>query len=196
MRPSHLLVAAVLSLSSLAWAQTSEPEAPKKEDKKLKGSVKQQAPKLDLGLPTFEKLPTGEGLTRRKDDEPKERAQSTGDAPCTLVSAMHSKVGAKGVALTAVPVSGAPPTTERFATLVRVKCPTRRATSIEVSFVDARGEPVMEASGSVGFRGGDESDWSVDWEPSTVRGPGDYALQIKLGGVALEPVPVKFEAKK
>jgi hypothetical protein len=52
-----MLLLAGLSLAIVAHAE-------EKKDPKLKGSMKQSAPKIDLGLPTFNTIPTGEGMKK------------------------------------------------------------------------------------------------------------------------------------
>jgi hypothetical protein len=83
-------------------------------------------------------------------------------------------------------------TTEKFSSVVRVKDPAKRNARIEVAVLDMVGDTVMEASGELYFRGGDETEWTVDWDPTGVRGPGTFQVLVRVGGQPLGTFPLKF----
>jgi hypothetical protein len=173
-------------------------------DPKLKGSKKETAPKLDLGLPRFDALPTD---TRLEQATPKQdtlqTTKSAVEEGFSVVRVVHGKAFLRGP-------EGAKPSapfpqvtltnnvTEKFSTVVRVKNPAKRNASIEVVVLDFRGDTVMEASGEISFRGKeDETEWTVDWEPTAVRGPGEFQVLVRVGGNPLGTFPIKFaEAPK
>jgi hypothetical protein len=186
LRPSIVLA---LSLSLAAFA--GEP--------KLKGSKKESAPKLDLGLPTFNQIPTDQKLEKVK-EKPEQQAPSgaKADEGYSVVRVTHGKAflrapdGAKASApFTQVTASGNPLMTEKFSTAVRVKSPSKKNTRIEVAILDFRGDTVMEAAGELRFGTGDEAEWLVDWDPSGVRGPGDFQVLVRIGGNPLGTFPLK-----
>ena len=167
---------------------------------KLKGTVKQGAPKLDLGLPKFEAIPKGEGLQKPKEKRATDESKASAGANLyTVIFVLHGKSFVKAAAgsKTATPfpgvmVSGDPPTTEKFSSIVRVKCPEKRSANIEVIVRDMREDTVMEASGTLIFRGGDEAEWSVDWAPSGLRRKGDLSVLIRLSGNDVGIFPLKI----
>lgn len=173
-----------------------------KPEPKLKGSMKQKAPKLDLGLPTFSALPKGDDLEKVEEKKPEERkATAPGEPPYSVVSVQHGKgflrtpTGAKPSApYPAVVASGAPLMTEKFSTVVRVRAPEKKNTSIELAVLDPRGDTMMEASGQLSFKG-EEADWTVDWDPTGIRAAGDYQVLVRVGGNPLGTFPLKVEAK-
>lgn len=193
---SRLLLIGGLSLAIAAHADE------KKDQPKLKGSMKQQAPKIDLGLPTFNSIPTGDGMKKVEDKPAADRPTTTpGQAPYTIVSVQHGKgfvrtpTGSKPSApYPAVLASGSPLMTEKFTTVVRVKAPDKKTTSIEVVVLDPRGDTVMDASGQIPFKG-DEADWTVDWDPTGIRAVGEFQVLVRLGGNPLGTFPLKVEAK-
>lgn len=196
MSRTSLIALVAASLFTLA-AQADE----KKDQPKLKGSMKQQAPKIDLGLPTFGSIPSGDGLKRVEEKPAADRPTTTsGQAGYTIVSVQHGKgfvrtpTGSKPSApYPAVTASGNPLMTEKFTTVVRVKAPDKKTTSIEVVVLDPRGDTVMDASGSLPFKN-DEADWTVDWDPTGIRAPGEFQVLVRLGGNPLGTFPLKVEA--
>lgn len=192
---SRTIVIAVLFASS-AFA-----EEPKAKDPKLKGSMKQQAPKLDLGL-SFGAIPKGDGMKKAEEKPAADRPTTTeGQATYSIVSVQHGKsflrtpTGAKPSApFPSVAATGAPLKTEKFSTVVRVKAPDKKSTAIEVVVLDPRGDTVMDASGQLTFKT-DEADWTVDWDPTGIRNAGDFQVLVRLGGNPMGTFPLKIEAK-
>jgi hypothetical protein len=188
------------SLVCVGGALAADP----KTDPKLKGSKKEAAPKLDLGIPDFGKLPTDTKLEESKAKP--ETAPTTKSSPVeegySVVRVMHGKAfvrsgdGAKPSApFPQVTIDHN--TAEKFSTVVRVKNPAKKNARIEVVVLDYRGDTVMEASGELYFRGGAETEWTVDWEPTGVRGPGDFQVLVRVAGNPLGTFPIKFaEATK
>lgn len=181
----------VASLVCVGLAQAADP--------KLKGSKKEAAPKLDLQMPDFGALPTDTKLEKAK---PKQDAMQTRKSPVeegfSVVRVVNGKSFLRGP-------DGAKPsapfpqvtltnnTTEKFSTVVRVKNPAKHNARIEVVVLDFRGDTVMDASGELYFRGKeDETEWTVDWEPTGVRGPGDFQVLVRVGGNPLGTFPIKF----
>jgi hypothetical protein len=181
----------LLSLPALA----NSPDAGTK--KHAKGSD------FDLGIPTFGEIPKGNDLTKPK-------AQDTLDGPTvtatgalySVVRVQHAKAflrsptGAMpaGGALDPLPLSGKPLSTEKFTTVIRVKSPQRASGSIELAFVDGRGETLMSSRGELTFRGqkGDEVDYTIDWDPTPCRAGGEFTLNVQIGGQSVGTFPVKF----
>ena len=183
----------VLCIASLALAA---------DKPKAKAGGKGAGPKLDLGLgPT---TPMG-GLPMDKLEKPKEATAdqqtrtSAASEPYTVLAVLHGKSFAKGPkgSAPAAPfpglvVAGDPPTSERFSTVVRLRSPEKRNTSVEVAVLDVRGDTVMEASGQILFGNAEEAEWSVDWQPSWVKRKGPLQVLVRVGGNPLGtwPLPV------
>lgn len=192
MRMLRTLAVAALSLSLVALAD---------EPKKLKGSKKESAPKLDLGLPKFGDIPTDQKLENASGKgEPQQQGPSGTrvDEGYSVVRVVHGKAfirapdGAKpSTPFTQVTATTNPLMTEKFSTVVRVKSPAKKNTRIEVAILDPRSDTVMEASGELRFATGDEAEWQVDWEPSGIRNPGDFQVLVRIGGNPLGTFPLK-----
>lgn len=185
---SSILLALSLSLA----AQAADP--------KLKGSKKESAPKLDLGLPTFNQIPSDQKLENVKDKPEAQQGPSAAKAEegYSVVRVVHGKGfmrgpdGAKPSSpFASVTASGNPLMTEKFSTVVRVKSPAKKNTRIELAILDVRGDTVMDASGELRFGTGEEAEWQVDWDPSGVRGPGDFQVLVRIGGNPLGTFPFK-----
>jgi hypothetical protein len=124
----------------------------------------------------------------------------TVDATYTIVrmqhgrSFMRSPSGAvpTGGGLQEIALTGSPPSTERFTTVVRVKCPQKANASIELSVVDPRGDTVMSSAGEVNFRGQkqDEVDYSVEWSPTPWPSGGTFNVLVRIGGQAMGSWPL------
>ncbi len=193
--PTSRLLVAVALLGSLAAIAADAP--------KLKGSMQQSAPKLDLGLPKFTDIPKGEGLEKPKEKAPEQTRTNVASEPiCSLVSLQHAKgfirspEGARPSApYPAVIATGAPPTLEKFITMVRVKCTDKKSRGVEVVVLDGAGDTVMEASGELGFRAGAEADWQVEWEPTSVRRALNLSVLVRVGGEPLGTVPLPVSVK-
>lgn len=173
---------------------------------KLKGSKKETAPKLDLGLPTFKELPK-EQLKKSTDSDTQQIAPSASgpEETWTVLGVVHGKAfirtpdGAKpSTPFPQVNVTtGNPWTTEKFSTIVRVKHPKKKSASIDVVILDPRGDTVMDASGQLVYRAGEVAEWTVDWEPTSIRNPGDFQVLVRIGGNPIGTYPLKFaEAPK
>jgi hypothetical protein len=171
---------------------------PAKDKSKPKG---QKMEKLDLGLGNFTEIPKGTDL---KKAEPKKEADSPTVMPSaavyTVVKVVHGKsftrsaTGASPAApFDAVPLS-ATMMTDKFSSVVRVKCPQKLNAGIQVAIIDARGDSIMSADGNLAFRGTkqEEVDWTVEWEPTPVRGPGEYKFQVQVNGEILGTFPLKM----
>lgn len=190
-----ILAAALLALPLVAVAADPAP--------KLKGSKKEQAPKIDLGLPTFTEIPKDQKLESAagKDKTQTAPTSTRADERYTLVRVVHGKSftrgpdGAKAAApFTQLTVSTDPFVTERFSTVIRVKSPAKKNTRIEVVILDQRGDTVMDAQGELRFATNDETEWQVDWEPTGVRAPGEFQVLVRVGGTPLGTTPLKVVA--
>lgn len=160
--------------------------------------------KLDLGLPkSFNALPSGENM-----EKPKEKAAQqapttpSASAEYTVVRVIHGKSflrtaeGAKAATpFEQVPTEGNPPTTEKFSTVIRVRCTQKTNAPIDVVILDPRNDTLMEASGEIFFRGQKEMevDYTVDWERTQLpRGPGAYQVLVRVAGAPLGTFPLKI----
>ncbi len=184
----------LLALSVFTAAPAFAADAPK-----LKGTVKKEAPKIDLGLPTFGALPTGEGMKKPKaEPELQQTKETQSQTPYTLVRVVNGKAFMRGpqgaqpsTPFPAVNASGDPLMMEKFSSVVRVKCPTKKSAPIEVAVLDPRGDTIMEASGVLRFTGGDEAEWTVDWESTGIRRGGDFQVLVRVAGQPLGTAPLK-----
>lgn len=165
---------------------------------KVVGTKKPQAPQLDLKLPELEALPSDVSLTKPSAAPELERAGgATRDERYTLVSLTHAKSfagtpqGLTPIApLTRVTAAGRPLLTESFTSVVRVRSPARRSSSVELVVLDARDTPVMEARGELVFRASEEAEWAVDWAPTAVRTAGTFQVQVRVGGLVVASAPL------
>lgn len=189
----------VLSLLVSFVAGAAEP-APK-----LKGSKKDKAPRLDLGVPAFNEIPKDQKLETAtpKDKQQTSPTSTRVDESYTLVRVVHGKAFTRGPdgakASTPYPQVNAtsnPNTTERFSSVIRVKSPARKNTRIEVVILDQRGDTVMDAQGELRFASADETEWQVDWEPTGFRAPGDWQVLVRVGGTPLGTTPLKVVASQ
>ena len=190
-------------LRSLALASLSIALLAHAADPKLKGSKKEAAPKLDLGIPVFKDIPKDQKLEKPKD--PAEAQQSPSgtriEEGYSVVRVVHGKSFLRGpdgarpsTPFPQVNVAGNPLTTEKFSSVIRVKSPAKKNTSIEVAILDQRGDTVMEASGELRFGNGPEAEWQVDWEPTGIRNPGEFQVLVRLGGNPMGTFPLKLAA--
>jgi hypothetical protein len=187
----RVLFVTVLLLASVSAAE--KPRAGKKEP----------APRLDLGIPSFGEIPKDQKLESAK-GKTEELAGPSGarvDEGYTVVRVVHGKTfmkspeGAKPTTpFPHVTASGPPWMTEKFSSIIRVKSPAKKNARIEVAVLDPRSDTVMEASGELIFRGGDETEWQVDWDHSGVRAPGEFQLLVRVGGTPLGTFPFKVVA--
>jgi hypothetical protein len=182
------LMAVTLTLclaSALALGADAKPDAGKPKSKKFD---------LGLGPPkTFNAIPTGDGLQKPKEKSAQSvPTTSTTEAQYTVVSVVHGKsftrtaTGARPAKpFEQVATEGTPPMTEKFSTVVRVRCASKINASIDVVILDPRGDTLMEASGELLFTSqkDPELDWTVDWERTALlRGPGAYQVLIRVAG--------------
>jgi hypothetical protein len=188
-----VLSAAVLLTPALVSASAPErtPEPAKK--KSILG---------DLELPK-RAVPKGSDFVVKKADLQAPEAKVSASATTyEVVRVQHAKsfmrtpkgsVPAAGKAIEQLSLNGAPPKTERFTTVVRIKSAQRLGSPIEVAFIDPRGDTTMSASGQITFRGtkGDEVDYAVDWEPTVFRTGGTYEVHVKLAGLTVGTFPLK-----
>lgn len=187
-----------LLLASMSLALVSQAADPK-----LKGSKKETAPKLDLGIPTFKDIPKDQKLEKPQETPEAQQGPSGTrlDEGYTVVRVLHGKGfmrapdGAKPSSpFPQVTVSGDPLATEKFSSVIRVKSPAKKNTRIEVAILDQRGDTVMEASGEIRFGTADEAEWQVDWEPTGVRRAGEFQVLVRIGGNPLGTFPLKLAA--
>lgn len=163
--------------------------------------------KLDLGLSknSFAPVPKAEGLETVKEKKQQQGPTAVAaDVTFTVVRVVNGKSflrtpeGAKSsTPYDQVATSGDPPTTEKFSTVARVKCPQKLSTDITVAILDMRDDTLMEASGTIVFKGGKETEaeWTVDWDPTPLtRGPGDYKVLVRVAGQSLGTFPLKIAA--
>lgn len=190
MSPMRLVLVALSLVASLAFAKDKAPagKAPKQ--------------KIDLGLPSFEPVPTGEGLKKKSDAPPKssEPSITATNATYEVVSVQHGKSfmrtpqGAKpSTPFPAVPTSGEPAVMEGFTSVVRVRSPQKADAPIEVAILDTRGDTVMEAKGNLVFRGQKETelDWTVDWAPTQLpRGAGAFQVLVRVASQPMGTFPL------
>ena len=160
--------------------------------------------KMDLGLPkSFNALPSGSDLEKPKEKSAQQEATTTtSNAEYSVVRVIHGKTflrtaeGAKSATpYEAVPTEGNPPTTEKFSTVVRVKCTQKTNAPIDVVILDPRNDTLMQASGEIYFRGQKEMevDYTVDWERTQLpRGTGAYQVLIRVAGAPMGTFPLKI----
>ncbi len=194
MRSLLVLIVVSLSLSALA-----------EEPKKLKGSKKDAAPKLDLGLPQFTDVPKDQKLesAKGKTDTQTGPTGARADEGSSVVRVVHGKTfirgtdGAKSAtpfpAVTATPSN--PWQMEKFSSVVRVKSPAKKNARIEVAILDQRTDTVMEAAGELRFGNSEEAEWQVEWEATSIRLPGEFQVLVRVGGNPLGTFPFKVQAE-
>lgn len=193
MRP--LLAALVIvSLPALATEPAKKPAATTPPRSKAKVP--------SIALPSFGEIPKAEGTQGAQQRDLGEQTRTAAaDATWEVVRLQHARqfAGGAGAAtaihpLSAVALKGNPPTTEKFTSLIRVKCAKRASAPIDVVILDQRGDTALSASGTLSFRGGnsDETEWMVDWEPTALRAAGDYQVLIRINGQPLGTWPLKI----
>ena len=184
--PRWLLLSGVLSISFTALGAETTPKAPAK--------TKVDVPKIDLsGLGS---IPKGEGLSAKRVErpEPEPMAPRFGDAELAKYEVLgigHARSftrGAKGLApvggmLRSIQLSGTPPTTQPFATVVRVRSSHKGDAAIEVVILDPSGDTALSGSGQVRFKSdGTTTDWQIDWDPTPRPKSGTYQVLVRVGG--------------
>jgi hypothetical protein len=144
-----------------------------------------------ITLPALREIPKAEGITRPPVEkvavEPTVKSVAATYRVTRLQHArsfLQARVGPLpiGGTLTAVNLSGKPPTIEKFSTAIRVQSPQKVDARIEIAIVDFRGEVVMSSAGELRFRGakGDEVDYTVDWDPVPWRSAGDFQVVVRV----------------
>ncbi len=190
---------ALLGLLSLTGAEAAEPDA---GVKKVKGSMKALAPKLDFGSHGFEGAPKDTHLQKVGDMPVTHSPTASSDTPYTVVSVVNTKsltrssAGVKPTSpMSVIMARGTPLMTEKFTSVIKVRGAGKRGNVIEVKVANERGDTVMTAEGQLVFRT-DELDWTVDWEPAFVRATGDYQLSVRIGSQPAVTFPRRIDAKK
>lgn len=162
------------------------------------GGTKEKAP--TISLPSFGEIPKAEGLkppqVERLDQQPTAR-----ELHFSVVKIEHAKSFRSassghlrvGDGLAAISLSGSPPATEEFSTLVRIKSPDRRAAPIQIAILDPRGNTALLANGELSFRGvkGDEVEYLVEWDPTPCRSGGAYQVAVRVAGQELGSWPLR-----
>lgn len=196
-----LLSAALLALPAAA----ADKAPPKKQVKSAKGAPQH----MDLGLGgigTGSALPTNEKLDKPKGEKLGDLKQGAESATYEVTKVMHghsfmrSPTGstAMGGELKEIALSGNPPSTEKFTTMIRVHSKGRDNVPIEVAVVDPRGDTVMSSEGSVHFQGvkQDDVDYQIDWDPTPLRGPGEYKMLVRVANEVKGTYPLTIVDKK
>jgi hypothetical protein len=166
-----------------------------------------KAPKVKIELPAMGALPeTGKMKKLEEEKLPTGPTVTPNTAGYSVVRVLHgtqfvrSANGATpvGGAMDEIVVSGNPPSTPKFTTVVRVRCKQRVSAPIEVALLDPRGDIAMNAIGEVSFRGvtQDEVDYTVDWDPTPTRAGGAFQIVVKVAGEPMGTWPIKLVEKK
>jgi hypothetical protein len=192
MRPGHWLLSTALACLVSASAFSRD------------GGTKAKAP--EISLPSFADIPKAENLKPPQVDRPDERPSAT-ETHFSVVKIEHAKSFRSstsgnlpvGGALAAISLSGNPPSTERFSTLVRIKSHDKVAAPIRVAILDPQGNPALSADGQLSFHGvkGDQVDYLVEWDPTPCRAGGAYQVTVRVAGQELGSWPLRvMEAKE
>ncbi|MGQ0504756.1 MAG: DUF6941 family protein [Myxococcaceae bacterium] len=193
-------------LSVLFLSTTSFAAEPKSKSKAASSAeVKKAAKAMEISLPPMGGVPATDGLTKPKAEietnAPKVTATS---AIYTVVHVLNGKAfnrGPNGATVAgkfeSVALSGNPPSTERFTTVVRVKSAQRQNAPIDLVILDPRGDTVMKARGEVNFRGtqSDEVDYTVDWDSTPWPKAGEFQTLVRIAGQVMGTYPLKVEVK-
>jgi hypothetical protein len=159
---------------------------------------------LDVTVPPLSDIPKAEGLTATPQKAQPDIKRANLAARYSVLQVQHARAflpkqtGTLMVGpLTSVPLAGAPLSTEKFSTRVRLKCSEGVGAPIEVTIQDARGETALSSTGHVSFRpGAVETDYFVDWDPTPVRAAGTYEVRVRVAGESLGSWPLAFSAPK
>jgi len=192
MRPALLC----LCLSAVALAADPAPAKKKPSNVKVPSFT----------LPSMGEVPKGEGLQKAKADAPPPGPSATrpADATYTVTKVAFAKQFVHGPGgqqpvqpFTSVALRGSPLTTEKFSSLVKVKCPQKVNAPIELAVLDPRGDTAMSASGELVFKGAttDEVEYLVDWDPTPARAGGKFQLLVRVGGQPMGSWPLVVEQK-
>ncbi len=188
----------LLALSLCAFAPAAHATETKKPAAKESGKMK-----MDLNLPSFGAVPKGDDIAQPKaDNKAIESTTTASNATYTVLRVLHGKQFTRSASgatpsgsIEPISLSGTPPSTPKFTTVVRVKSPQRVNSSIDVVILDPRGDTAMTASGEVNFRGTkqDEVDYTVDWDPTPQRAGGQFQVMVRIGGQVMGTWPLKVE---
>ena len=151
-----------------------------------------------LGLGGLATIPKGEELgAAGSEGRGSGPSVKSVDERFEVLSVQHAQSGGARTALSQVGASGAPLRTEPFSSRVRVRSAARRTAPIEVVVLDVRGDTVMSASGTLSYSGlqGDAAEYTVDWDPTPVRGPGAYSVLVRVAGQPLGTWPLTVVAR-
>jgi hypothetical protein len=195
---SGFMVFALLCLT-VAWSTLAE------DGGKRSSSSKVQAP--TISMPALGALPSTEGLTATKAEKlVREPTVSPESASYSVVKIQHAKAFARsggglqpvGGAISAVQLTGKPPSTPKFSTVIRVKSPEKSNLPIQVEILDGRGEVALSVAGEVSFRGvkGHEADYQVDWDPVPLRMGGDFQVRVRVAGQPMGNWPFQVLEEK
>lgn len=197
MRPALLC----LCLSAVALA--ADPASSSASAKKKKTDVKVPS----FTLPNMGEVPKGEGLQKPKADPvtaPGPSTERPADATYKVTKVQFAKQFVHGPGgqqpvqpFTSVALRGSPLTTEKFSSLVKVKCPQKVNAPIELAVLDPRGDTAMSASGELVFKGAttDEVEYLVDWDPTPARAGGKFQLLVRVAGQPMGSWPLVVEEK-
>ena len=151
-------------------------------------------------VPPLGEIPNPEGLKPAQPERPTE-ATSRGEPQFFIVKIEHAKAFKTsstghtpvGQPLAAISLSGKPPATQRFSTLVRVRSSQKSNAPIRIAITDARGESLMAASGELSFKSakGGEAEYVVDWDPTPCRFGGAYQVAVQVAGQELGSGPLQ-----
>jgi hypothetical protein len=162
------------------------------------GGTKEKFPAISL--PSFGEIPKADGLkppqAERLDQRPSASEQHFSVLKIEHAKSFRSSSSGHlpiGDGLTAISLSGSPPTTEKFSTLVRIKSPERTPAPIQVTILDPRGDAALLAKGELSFRGvkGDEVEYLVEWDPTPCRTGGAYQVAVRVAGQELGSWPLR-----
>ncbi len=199
--PQNLTLCAALAALTLLPLSARAEDAAAAAKPKLKGTVKKSAPKIELGMPAFDK-PTDSKLQKATEKAVDTAPRASNETPSTVVSVINAKTFTRSgqTIRTSPPIDhiaarGDPLMTETFVTVVKVKQPSKRSTAISVKLVDPRGDTVLESEGELVFRS-EELEWTVEWEASVVRAAGEGQMQVRFGSQPPVNYPLKIEAHK
>jgi hypothetical protein len=196
-RPWFTLVLLLTSVPVLAADKKAPPTKKPAEKTHVKLDGMFNMPGAELPKDSLEKK------TEKLGDAPKE---SVGNATYDVVKVAHGRAfmrspsgsTAQGGELQELSLTGNPPTTDKFTTVIRVKSKARNNVPIEVAIVDPRGDTVMSSgSGTLVFFGSkqDEIDYQIDWEPTALRSGGDYKVLIRVANEVKGTWPLKVAQK-
>lgn len=189
--PAALCGTAVL-LSSAAGLAASP------GSKTAKASAPTTAPKLEI--PKLSPIPKADGAVATQPVAAQETLKTAGaSAQYSVVSVHHLKRGDSGNApLSEIAISGSPPSTPLFRSVIRVKCSQKMGAPIEVVVLDPRSDTVMTASGQFHFATGKkgkgagdyETEYTVDWEPTPWPRGGAFRLLVRVAGQPMGTWPL------